>query len=790
MHPGIVSRGRGRICEECAMKESGASLEGLPELQAQLEKAEAALRRCNAKIRAILESFTDKFFVLDNQWRIIRISPPVQEYLTKPLDKYIGKVIWDEFPEAVNSEFSNLYRKAMLERVPAYLESVSIIVPGHWFQVFASPCDEGIEVYFRDITESKLAQAALLESEDRYRDLIENSHDLICTHDLEGNLLSVNRTAANVLGLSVENLIGRNIRDGLLPEYRDQFDDYLETIKREGFATGVMTVRTSTGEKRTWEYKNTLRTKGVAAPIVRGMAHDITDRIRAEAALRKSEKRFRALIEHSSDGIMMISEKGEILYISPSTYRIMAYLEDELKGKNAFSFVHPDDLEYVKGVLKELQPGESVTVRFRIRHKDGLWRLLESTCNNLLAEPSIQAIVINYRDITERKNLEEQLLQAQKMEATGRLAGGIAHDFNNLLTAIVGYSQLALSSLNEGDPLYERIREIKKAGQRATLLTNQLLAFSRKQSLQPVVIELNALIEDIKKMLQRIIGEDTELVTILEPDLGRIKADPGQIHQVIVNLAVNARDAMPRGGLLTIETANMEVDEYFARHHIGIKPGPYVLLTVSDTGCGMDKETLSQIFEPFFTTKESGKGTGLGLATVYGITKQSGGGIWVYSEIGKGTTFKIYLPRVSDPVEARPDEVPRSEAPGGSETILLVEDEEIVRKLAHGVLTSKGYIVLDAANAGEALLYCERYNGTIDLMLTDVVMPQMSGPELAQRAIPLRPQMKLIYMSGYGDAVLRYGIMKEDTVYLQKPFTPDELARKVRNTLDLTNSGH
>jgi two-component system, cell cycle sensor histidine kinase and response regulator CckA len=371
------------------------------------------------------------------------------------------------------------------------------------------------------------------------------------------------------------------------------------------------------------------------------------------------------------------------------------------------------------------------------------------------------------------------------MEAVGKLAGGVAHDFNNLLTAISGHSELSLRRLGADDPLRRNVEVIKQASDRAASLTRQLLAFSRKQVLQPKVIDLNDVVVETNKLLRRLIGEDIDLLTVLEPSLGQIKADPGQIGQVLMNLSVNARDAMPRCGKLTIETSNIYIDEEYARRHVSVAPGWYVMLAVSDTGCGMDDATQKRIFEPFFTTKEVGKGTGLGLSTVYGIVKQSGGNVWVYSEVGRGTTFKIYLPRTDKTVENPVTNSRHDEAPAGTETVLLVEDEEIVRDMTHEILRMSGYHVLESSRGSEALAVCEQHRGPIHLMLTDVVMPQMSGRELAERLMPLRPEMRVLYMSGYtDDAIVHHGVLDEGMAFIEKPFTPNALARKVRESLD------
>ncbi len=394
---------------------------------------------------------------------------------------------------------------------------------------------------------------------------------------------------------------------------------------------------------------------------------------------------------------------------------------------------------------------------------------------------SARLAIVN--DVTERKLLEAQFRQAQKMEAVGTLAGGIAHDFNNLLTVISGYSYMLREALQDDRKLAEDVQQIEQAAEKATGLTRQLLAFSRRQVLQPKTLGLNQVVQGMEKMLRRMIGEDIELITVSAPELGQVRADLGQIEQVIMNLAVNARDAMPRGGKLVFETENVELDEAYARSHMGARTGCYVQLAVSDTGVGMDAETMSHIFEPFFTTKEMGRGTGLGLSTVYGIVKQSGGYIWVYSEPGHGSTFKIYLPRVEGEHE-HPAPALGENARRGSSTILLVEDDEAVRELATRILRQHGYAVLPASGGAEAELLCRRFEGKIHLLVSDVVMPGMSGAKLARRLRRQRPEIRVLFLSGYTDnAVQPHGILKSSTAFLQKPFTAHALAEKVASVL-------
>ncbi|HEV8382971.1 MAG TPA: response regulator [Gemmatimonadales bacterium] len=510
------------------------------------------------------------------------------------------------------------------------------------------------------------------------------------------------------------------------------------------------------------------------------------DRKRMKQQLDEREEYFRSLIEQAMDIIAVLDPEGALRYASPSVLPLLGYAPEDLVGLSIFALVHPDDVDNTLAVFSEgVATGKGGRLlELRLRHKDGTFRHLEAIGRYLLDDPLVKGVVINARDVTERRALERQFLQAQKMEAVGRLAGGVAHDFNNLLTAILGYADLLLDGLPTLSPLRPDLEEIRKAANRAAGLTRQLLAFSRKQILEMRVLDLNELIADTEKMLRRLLGEDIDVVTNLEPALGAVRVDAGQLEQVIVNLAVNARDAMPEGGRLTIETRNAELDDAYVREHVPVQPGRYVRLAVSDTGTGMSAETMSHVFEPFFTTKEVGKGTGLGLATVYGIVKQSGGYVWCYSERGEGTTFKVYLPRVDAPVDQFPARaaLPRTL---GSETILLVEDEAALRLLTRRVLEKHGYTVLEAGTRDAALALAREHAGPIHLLLADVVLPGASGPTLAGELLSRRADLKVLFMSGYTeDAIVHRGVLAPNTAFINKPFSGDNLAAKVREVLD------
>jgi PAS domain S-box-containing protein len=515
--------------------------------------------------------------------------------------------------------------------------------------------------------------------------------------------------------------------------------------------------------------------------------NEMSSRLRSlYETLQRSEAHFRSIIEHASDFILILDAEGLVRYASPSSERALGQNES-LIGRSVFELVHSGDEPALKIFLQRAKETAEfqTSIELRTSQAEGPSRILQVFATNLLQDPSVAGIVMNARELTDVKRLEEQLRQAQRMEAIGTLSGGIAHDFNNLLTVIRGYTNQLLESPRQPPESRMQIKRIDEAAERASALTRQLLAFSRRQVLQPKVFDVNELVANLDQMLRRLIGEHIEMKTIAAKEPCLVKADPPQIEQVIMNIAINARDAMPHGGKLTLETTQAELDQAFVAGHAGAVPGPYVMLAVSDTGEGMDADTKAHIFEPFFTTKGLGKGTGLGLSTVYGIVKQSEGYISVYSEPGRGSTFKVYLPRLNEAVKARrKEELPATDA-RGQETILVVEDEPMIRELIETMLKSRGYSVLTVDNPVQAAAFSAQHAGPIHLLLTDVVMPGISGREVASKISAQRPDTKVIFISGYTpNAIVHHGVLDEELHFLEKPFTAATLCNKVREVLN------
>ncbi|HEX7117537.1 MAG TPA: PAS domain S-box protein [Longimicrobiales bacterium] len=1022
--------------------------------RAARDDAESARREA----AAIFERITDGFLAFDRDWRVTYVNARGEEFLGRARDELLGANYWDAFPELVGSRFYVEYYRAVADRVPVRFEAESRVNPGQVLEVHAYPSEDGLSVYFQNITERKRAVEALRASEDHFRALIDNAADIIAILDPEHRIRFIGPAVERILGYAPAELIGRRLIDLVHPHDLNAADDVFERVVLTPKETtrAELRFRHRDGAWRVIEYalrnllhdpsirgivinardvterkeaelasraseeryrslvngipiglyrtlpdgtildandalvellgypdRQTLldvkavdlyvdprdrrrfqelmeqdgsvrdfearlvRMDGSTVPvrlnaravvnaagevvhfegamediterleaeqtaretlelyrllqratndpiydwdiagavlhwneaacavfdyapedirpdlgwwterlhpddreriiaglqaaidggeevwadeyrfrrgdgsyasvfdrghIVRaedgepvrmiGSMIDVTERRRAEDALRQSEERYRTIFEYAGDGILITDHDGDLVQVNERACRLTGFDRDELLRMNIADLVAGDraqNLEDYRQLVRDIGDGGHFTAADRfMRRKDG--SSFQFDVNAVALESGLIMAVV--RDISERaraeeerRRLEEQLRQAQKMEAVGRLAGGIAHDFNNLLTAIQGHAEVLLDGTDPEDAVRQGLDQIRRAAERAAILTHQLLAFSRRQVLQPRIIDLNRAVRDVESMLVRVIGEDIELVTGLDPGIGPVRADPGQIEQVIMNLVMNARDAMPTGGRITIETMNATLTADDVQHHdYAVQPGDYVLLTVTDTGEGMSEDVQAHIFEPFFTTKELGKGTGLGLSTVYGIVKQSGGYIWVRSEVGAGTCFRVYLPRAGacEALDAAVDDgrdEPSDALPSGTETVLLVEDEEAVRSLVRKILEQRGYCVLEARSGSEALALSAKHPGPIDLLLTDVVMPEMSGRELAERLLPDRPGTRVLFISGYTeDAVVRHGIQNTRISFLEKPFSPGALARKVREVLDMQNA--
>jgi PAS domain S-box-containing protein len=629
----------------------------------------------------------------------------------------------------------------------------------------------------------------LVEREELFHLISENAADMIAVVDTNGKRLFNSLSYQRVLGYTPEELQASSAFEQIHPDDRGRVKKAAEDAQRTGVGkTLEYRLRHKDGAWLVLESTSSVirDAKGEPEKLVI-VNRDITERKRAEEALRRSEADFRSVVEDAPYGIYRASMTGRILQVNPALRKMLGYeQEEELLRKDLATdiFLHNGEYQRLTELLTKAEEIKDLEMEWK--RQDEMPITVRCSCRRINDENGIPAYFeVFAEDVTERRVLEKQLRMAQKMEAIGRLSGGIAHDFNNLLGVIIGYSRVLKRSLGEGHALCEHAVEIEKAGQRAAAMTKQLLAFSRQQVMTPEVLNLNTLVSDMEKMLPRLLGEDIEVSLTLDAQLGSVKADQSQIEQVIMNLAVNARDAMPAGGKLRIQTSNADLDQTYTRHHPGSREGNYVLLTVTDTGTGMDAGTLTHIFEPFFTTKERGKGTGLGLATVYGIVKQSNGYIWVESTPGNGATFQIYLPRhvgLATVDEAKPDSGERLR---GSESILLVEDAEPLKKLAQTFLEAGGFRVLSAGSGEEALKVAANHAGTFDLLLTDVVMPGMNGRVLAEQLLPRQPGMRVLYMSGYTDSFIAgHGVLEPGTHLLHKPFTDEVLIRKVREVLD------
>ena len=626
--------------------------------------------------------------------------------------------------------------------------------------------------------------AALRESEERYRLITDNAADLISLIDHAGRFVYASPSHQLVLGYAPVRLIDSPAIDYVHP------DDQSRWLTTDNPAQTLIRYLHADGSWRWIEARGTTVMRQGHTYLL-AVGRDVTERQRMEAALADNYSLLAAVIEGTPDALYVKDRQGCYLMINSVGARLLGHTVPEVIGQDDSMLFGSASAEHIRAVDQRIMQSHEAQTYEDSATANGVTRTYLATKAPYRDQHgNVIGVLGISHDITERKRLEEQFRHVQKMESIGQLAGGIAHDFNNMLSAVIGFIGSVQEQLPHDSPAQHDLEAAESAAWRAAGLTRQLLAFARKQIVEPRVLNINAVIVEMDKLLRRLIGEDIELVTLPAPDLGQVKADPGQIEQVIANLVVNARDAMPQGGRLTIETANTMLDDNYARQHVAVTPGDYVMLAVSDTGSGMDAEVQQHIFEPFYTTKEVGKGTGLGLATCYGIVKQHAGNIWVYSEVGHGTTFKVYLPRVyeaTDRLAGRADDAP---VPRGTETVLLVEDEPLVREIARNILQEHGYSVLEAGNGDDALRIVHEYvGGPIALLVTDVVMPQLGGKALAEQVSSVYPTFKVLYISGYAtDAIVHHGRLDPGTNFLSKPFTPATFARKVREVLDAASN--
>lgn len=773
------------LLEEVAARVTGA---------VRRHRAEDRLRRSEAYFRALTEKGSDLISITAADGTVVYQSPPLMEALGLRPEERVGKSIFDRIHPDDQPRLRAAFGRALED--PSHQPTEEFRVQhsdGSWRvmestgrNLLDDPAVNGVVVESRDVTARREAQDRI-QFQAQILDLVGQA---VVATETDGRITYWNKAAEEIYGWPHDEVVGRVIQE-LIPLDRDQpqaasplravslgdrWAGELLCSRRDGSRFPALVVDTPIRDGR-----------GTVAGYV-AVATDISDRKAAEVALRASEEWSRALVENASDLTVVLDADGRMSYASPNRDRILGGSGTDRLGQDISELlgVHPEDRPAALRVWADVYatPGSTFTATLRVRHLDGSWRTLECSARNLLENTAVRGVVVNCRDVTDRVHLEQQLQQARKMEAIGRLAGGVAHDFNNILTGIQGYTQLSLEEIPADADVRLNLEEIGRAAERAARLTRQLLAFSRRQMMQPRVVDPNETVEELRDMLTRLIGEDVALSTALSPGAGCVLVDPGQLEQVIVNLSVNARDAMPTGGEVTIRTAGVRLEAGDLVDADGLKPGEYVELDVSDTGSGMPPEVIDRMFEPFFTTKEFGKGTGLGLSTVYGVVKQSGGHIRVESRPGAGTTFRVLFPRV----EGEPERLPERPAPAiehAGETILLVEDDTAVRNLAGRVLRRRGYQVVEARDGAEAWVVFRSDPNAIHLVLSDVVMPELGGRELIERVVSARPGLPAILMSGYtDDVILRHGAREVGAGFLEKPFTPDGLAERVRAALD------
>ena len=767
--------------------------------------AEEARRRSEARMKSVLDAALDAVVMMEEHGRVLSWNAQAEALFGWSRDEAIGRVLADLV-------IPPRYREPHTRGLARFLETGEGPVIGRRIELSAVRRDGSefpveltvtalredggaylFNAFIADITDRKRTEEALRKAQQRLQHVVSSSPAVLYTLRVEGGVLVPTWTSANIerfAGYTPEEVAGPGWwADRVHPDDRERVISQVPELLAEGGAVREYRFRHKTGTHRWVRDEQVLVRHGAEPDEVVGSWSDINERKEAELRLQESEEQYRLLFEQNPHPMWVHDTQTlGFLAVNDAAVRHYGYTRDEFLSMTALDIRPPEDIAAFKKQYEERQAKDPTasfisTQPYKHRKKDGTLIDVHIAANPI-AFAGREARLVLVTDVTETLTLEKQLVRAQKMEAVGQLAGGVAHDFNNLLGVITGYSELLLRELPSPSREHARAEEIKRASDHAAALTRQLLAFSRRQVLQPKVLDLNVVVAEVEKMLRRLISESIQIVTIAADDLGRVRADEGQVEQVVMNLAINARDAMPSGGRLVIETGNVELDEAYVRTHPEAHPGRYVMLIVSDTGHGMDEKTMSRIFEPFFTTKGEGMGTGLGLATVYGIVRQSGGTVNVYSEPGHGTTFRVYLPRV----EAEAATGPRGElvAPaGGTETILLVEDAAALRLLVGELLESAGYRVLPADAPDKALSLVRSMPDPLHLVLTDMVMPRMNGQELARQIVLLKPEARVVFMSGYTDQMAGdEGALAPGTLFLQKPFTMEALLKIIRRALD------
>ena len=743
-------------------------------------------------LHGVFEGIQDGLSVLDKDLNIIRVNDAMRKWYSfrEPLE---GKKCYEAYLGRDEACTWCPSVRTLNTGQPDYEMAPYIDAEGRkgFMDVFTSPFREkdgrvvGIIEYVRDATERENSRLKMEQAKRDWENIFESISDSILIMDLNHVIIDANRATLKALGgISKEEVIGKYCYSIFHKSDEPTHGCPLEVLKN---SQNPETVEMEMEALDGWYLVTAapvLDEEGRFTKIIH-IARNITERKKSETAMRESEARFHGIVDNARFGVVMHRD-GEVIFANKMAYQILGYGYGEKLLKPMEDHIIPGDRRQILDTRKRRKVNEPVAERHQITviRKDGKKVHMDMGVS-VIPYKGEMVDIVSFMDMTEQRQLEEQLLQAQKMEAVGRMAGGIAHDFNNILTAITGYTDLLTMQLEKGEPFSTWISEIHRAADRAATLTSQLLTFSRRQIIRSVLLDINEVVIGAEKLLKRVLGEDIELDVHIAPTLRLVRADRTQIEQVIMNLAINARDAMIKGGKLSIETANVTLDEEYCKSHLEMKPGPFVMLAVTDNGTGMDEETKRQVFDPFFTTKEPGKGTGLGLSTVYGIIKQSGGHIWLYSELGQGTTFKVYLPAATGKLDEIEEKEHKPLVSGGSETIMLVEDDEQVCDLTKRILENFGYNVISASQGEKALKMGAEYPGSIDLLITDLVMPKMGGVELAGKFTELRPDIKLLYITGYAEkSLVNNGFLNSDASVLQKPFAASVLAAKVREVLD------